>query len=269
MSPESTAGIPSQSGWYSRLRRNFWRRLSGRHPSCRTRYQANQHSQEKLRRPGKGAFRKSSSGKSGPEEPSPARKPAGQGPPLGNTRYCDRESVPRRGSGLHVAPRIDGRIVHPDFVVDVRTGRAAAYARVANHFAALDARARDCRERGKVRVPGGDSESMIDNHQAAVASMVPCDGDDSIRSGGNRSAIVRSHIHSGVKRAFTAERVQALAEAIGNVTHHRPDRRRVRGVGKAHRGEQMEPAAGDGNHCGIALQESVLLDGTIESILST
>src|SRR6266446_3493135 len=97
--------------------------------------------------------------------------------------------------------------------------------------------------------------------------MVFRDGDDSIRGCVNGGAIVRSHVHAGVKCAFTAERIQALAEAIGNVAHHRPNRWRVGGVRKAHRGEQMEPAAGDGNYCGVALQEGVLLDGAVKSIL--
>src|SRR6266436_4856654 len=230
MSPKSIAGILSQSGWHLKSRRDFWRRLAGRRQSCRTLHQASQHSQEKLGRPGKAASKKGSwenRGPTHPKEPSPTKKPAGQSPPLGNARFLDRELVPRSRSGLHIAPRIDGRVVHPDFVVDVRTCRAAAYARVANHFAALDARARDRREGGKVRVPGGDSESMIDNHQPSVTGMVLRDGDDSIRSSMNRSAIVRSHIHSGVECAFAAERVQALTEAIRNVTHHRPDRRCV------------------------------------------
>ncbi len=108
---------------------------------------------------------------------------------------------------------------------------------------------------------------MIDDHQTAVACMVLRDGDDSIRSCVHRCAIVGSHVHAGVECAFAAERIHALAEAIGDMAHDRPDRRRVGGVGKAHRGEQMESAAGDSNHSGIALQESVLLDGTVERIL--
>src|SRR6266699_3805091 len=118
-----------------------------------------------------------------------------------------------------------------------------------------------------MRVPGGDSETMIDDYQAAVACMVLRDGDDSIRSRMYGSAIVRSHIHAGVECSFAAERIQALTKTVGNMPHDRPDRWRVGGVGKAHGGEQMESTAGDGDHRCIAFQESILLDGTVESIL--
>src|SRR6266852_6084216 len=117
-------------------------------------------------------------------------------------------------------------------------------------------------------VPRCNSETMIDNHQAAIAGMVFRNGNDSIRRRVNRSAIIRRHVYAGMKRAFTAEWVQALAEAVGNVSHHRPDRWGVRGIRKTHRGEQMQPAAGDGDHCSITLQEGVLLDGAVKSILS-
>src|SRR5260370_38342 len=109
-------------------------------------------------------------------------------------------------------------------------------------------------------VPGGDSETMTDDRKVSVACMVVGDGDDSSTGGMNRSAVIRRHIDACVECTLTAEWIQALAEAIGNVPHDRPDRRGVRGVGKTHGGKQMEPAAGDGDHRGIALQESVLLD---------
>src|SRR5258708_36711719 len=117
-----------------------------------------------------------------------------------------------------------------------------------------------------MRVPGGDSETMIDNHEAAVACMVLRDGDDSIRRGMNWSAVIRRHIDTCVECALTAEWIQALAEAIGNVPHDRPDRRGVRGVGKAHGGDKVEPSAGDGDYRCIALQETVLLDGAVETL---
>jgi hypothetical protein len=45
------------------------------------------------------------------------------------------------GVATHVAPGVDGGVVHADFVMDVRTCRAATDAGVADHFAALYARA--------------------------------------------------------------------------------------------------------------------------------
>src|SRR6266481_1497276 len=84
MSPKSIVGMPSQSGWYSKSRRDFWRRLAGRHQSCRVLHQANHHSQERLGRPGKAASRIKQVGKIGgltlPEEPSPTKKTGGPRP---------------------------------------------------------------------------------------------------------------------------------------------------------------------------------------------
>src|SRR5882762_10188165 len=127
-----------------------------------------------------------------------------------------------RGSGLHIPPGIDGRVVHSNFVVYVRPSGSAADACITNHFAALDACPGNRRERRKMSVPRCNSKTMIDNHQPAIARMVFCNADDPIHRRVNRSTIVRRHVYAGMKRAFTAERVQALAEAVGNVSHHRP-----------------------------------------------
>src|SRR5438046_10422938 len=105
------------------------------------------------------------------------------------------------------------------FVWLVRTRGATSESHVANDFAAVEPCAGNSRKRRKVGVPGGDSKTMVDNHQPTVARMVLCDSDNPIRSRVNRSPIIRSHIHSGVERAFAAERIQALAEAIGDVAH--------------------------------------------------
>ncbi len=57
-----------------------------------------------------------------PEIPNDTLKkePAGQSPPLQDPRNFNQELVAGR-SGLHIAPGINGRVVHPDFVVHVRT----------------------------------------------------------------------------------------------------------------------------------------------------
>jgi len=98
------------------------------------------------------------------------KKSVGQGPPS-EKPPLDLELV-ARWSRLHIRQGLIGALFIRTFVVDVWARRAAADARVANHFAALHACASDGRERGKVRIPGGDSETMIDNHQAAIACMI-------------------------------------------------------------------------------------------------
>src|SRR2546423_13619976 len=74
------------------------------------------------------------------------------------TKDNEEEGVNRlvAGSGrAHVAPRIDRRVVHANFIMDVRTRGAAADARISKNFTALDAPARNGRKGRKVRVPSG------------------------------------------------------------------------------------------------------------------
>src|SRR5262249_30544393 len=148
------------------------------------------------------------------------------------------------GGGLHVAPGVDWGVVHADFVVDVRAGGAAADSGVADHFAALDARAGDGGDRREVRVAGGGAESVGDDEQAAVAGVVLRDGDDAIGGGVHRSAVVGSDVDAGVERAFTGERVEALAEGVGDMPEDGPHRRRIGGVGEAGAGNQPQAVGG-------------------------
>ncbi len=149
----------------------------------------------------------------------------------------------------------------------VRPCRAPADAGVADDFAALDARPGNRRERREMGVPGGDAKAVINHNQPAVSGMILRSGDDPIRSRVNWRAVVRGDIDAGVERAFTAERVQALTEAVRDVPEYRPALRRVRGIGQAHRRKQVQTAAGNGNRRGVALQKRVLLDRPVESIL--
>src|SRR5260370_16458611 len=140
---------------------------------------------------------------------------AGQGPPLCHPRNYKKGLVARR-SGLHIPPGIDRSVVHSNFVVYVRPRGTAADARITNHFAALDARTGNRRERRKMRVPRCDSKTMVDNHQAPISRMVLCGRDDSVRGRVNRRAIVAPPIHPTTEGAFPAEGIHALAKTIGN-----------------------------------------------------
>ena len=108
---------------------------------------------------------------------------------------------------------------------------------------------------------------MINHHQTAVTRVVFRDGNHAVRCRMDRSAVVRGHVHARMERTFSAEGIEALAEAIRDVAHHRPNRRRVGGIREAQWGKQMESAAGNSDHRSIALQEGVLLDGTVERVL--
>src|SRR5216684_6520046 len=94
------------------------------------------------------------------DAPSPLENSAADGP---QDRGLRKQAVKwaskliARGSGLHIPPGVDGRVVHPYFVVHVRAGRTAADAGVPNHFPALHAGPRYARECGKVCVERGDA----------------------------------------------------------------------------------------------------------------
>src|SRR6266850_5364123 len=107
---------------------------------------------------------------------------------------------------------------------------------------------------------------MINYHQAAVAGVVSRDVDDAVGRGVNRRAVIGRYIHSRVERTLTAERVQSLAKAVRDVAQNGPNRRRVGGIGKTHGGQQVEAAAGNGDHRSVALQEGVLLDRAVKSV---
>src|SRR6267378_4261262 len=201
------AATPSPCGWFWKSRRNSWRQLARQRRRCRTRPRANQFHKEALHKK-KGA-----------------------------SRSKGIERLVAGGSGLHVAPGIDRRIVHADFVVNVRAGRAAADTRVADHLSALHARSGNGSESRKVRVPGRDAKPVVYDNQAAITGVVFTDGYDSVGSRVNWRAVIGSHIHPRVKCTLTAERVQTLTKTVSDVPQDRPDRRCVGGIGKARRRE--------------------------------
>src|SRR4029077_10590922 len=103
--------------------------------------------------------------------------------------------------------------------------------------------------------------------QPAIARVIIGDGDDAVGSGMNRSAVIRGDVDSGVESTLTTEGVETFPESIRNVAHYRPHRWRIGGIGKAQSRNKAQAAAADSDGRRIPLQESVLLDGKVESIL--
>src|SRR6266446_5703996 len=122
MSRELIAATPSPCGWFWRSRRNSWPWLARQRRRRRRRPRANQVHEE-----------------------APHKKKAHLEKSIGR--------LVAGGSGLHVAPGIDRRVVHAHFVVNVWAGGAAADAGIAHHFAALDPRSGNSGESREVRVP--------------------------------------------------------------------------------------------------------------------
>src|SRR5579863_5503323 len=141
----------------------------------------------------------------------------------GEFRELATQLIAYRSASLHVTPGIDGRIVHADFVMDVRACGASADTCVPDDFTALNPRSWHRGERREMCVPGADAESMVQHNQASIARVVFRDGHDAVRGGVNGSAVIRGHINAGVERAFTAERIQPLSERVRDMSHHGPD----------------------------------------------
>src|ERR1700674_7598 len=168
---------------------------------------------------------------------------------------------------LHVAPGIYGRIVHTDFIVNVRTRGASADSGVAHNLAPLNTGARHGSEGRQMGVPRGDAEAVVYNHNTPVAGMVFSDRYDAVSGGVNRCAVIRGHVHAGVERSFPAEWIEPLAKSIGDVAEHRPNGGCVARVRKARYRDEAQAAAVNGDGRGISFQKCVLLNSAVKSIL--
>src|SRR5207249_9961042 len=138
-----------------------------------------------------------------------------------------RSRLVARRAGLHVGAAIRRRVVHSSLVVHVRAGGSSANTGIADDLCAFNSRADDRGKRRKMRVPRSNAKPMVDHYQATVARVSLSDRNHAVRRSMNRRAIIRSYVHASVERTLTAERVEALAEAIRNVSHDRPNRGRI------------------------------------------
>src|SRR6266404_2666293 len=135
-----------------------------------------------------------------------------------------------REGAAQVLVRIYGDVVDADFVVEVRTGAAAAQADVAEHVAASNRLAGCDGETGQVAVACADAVRVLHDDDASVAAHDVGEGDNAVRRRQHGAAVAGGDVHAAVEGAFTAERVYALAERAGNAAVHRPERGRGRGA---------------------------------------
>ena len=59
---------------------------------------------------------------------------------------------------------------------------------------------------------------MVDDHQPAIASVIFRDGNDTVRGGMDRCAIIRRDVNTGMERPLSAERIEPLSKAIGDMS---------------------------------------------------
>ena len=150
--------------------------------------------------------------------------------------------------------------------MNMGSGGAAADSRIADHFAALDASSSNNGERRKMRVPGGNAKSVIDEYHAAIAGVLPRIEDNAVGRGVHGRAVIGADVNARVERTFTRERVEPLAKAIRDVAENRPDRRRIIGIREGHGGHQAKAARGNSDGRSIALEEGKLLNGAVKGV---
>src|SRR5258708_37752811 len=98
-------------------------------------------------------------------------------PPAKAALHVQKEKRSIAGSvGLHIAPGVDGCVVHADLIVHMRAGRTPTDSGVADNLAPLDARARHRGEGRKVGVPSADAEAMGYDDESSGAVAIFRDG---------------------------------------------------------------------------------------------
>ncbi len=119
--------------------------------------------------------------------------------------------------------RINRRGVNPHLVMQVRTGGSACHSDVAQRFALANFFAFHYIQFRQVTVPCLVAIAVIDNDTTSVPP-VPTSGDDyAISRGLHRRAHGRADIYACMPRAFTRERIGALAKTAHQTPHYRPD----------------------------------------------
>src|SRR5947209_4130185 len=122
---------------------------------------------------------------------------------------CHRE--PQILVGIHRS------VVDAHFVVQVRTGRASAEADVADGVAAVDVLPGGDGEAGKMAVAGGDAVSVVNHDGATVAAQKISESNCAVSRSDHGRADTGGDIDTGVERAFSIERIDALAEGAGDL----------------------------------------------------
>src|SRR5579863_1701907 len=107
----------------------------------------------------------------------------------------------------------------------MRASCAPALAFLRNHFSALRALAYLHVVRRQMRIPRGDSKSMIENHYTSVTFAPARPRYHAIGRRTHTVVIMRRDVQSSVEFAFSIERIQPLPKRAGDSSHHRPKRR--------------------------------------------
>lgn len=124
---------------------------------------------------------------------------------------------------LEVGIGVDRGAREANFVVEVRRGGSACFARPGDDFTAGDALARDHIEAREVTVVGLHSVAVVDDYETAIASVGIAELDLATGCGNDRSASGNGNVDAGVEGAVTAKGVEALAIKTGEAALDRPE----------------------------------------------
>ena len=116
-----------------------------------------------------------------------------------------------------------GRVVDTDFVVEVGTGAAAAFADVPDGIAAMHMLSRHDRKVRQVAITGGNAMAVVDHDGPSVAAQEIGKGDHAVGGRHDRLSVSRSDIDAAVESAFPVEGVNALAKRTGYRAFNRPE----------------------------------------------
>ena len=125
--------------------------------------------------------------------------------------------------GFQVGVRIDRGARHAHFIVNVRGGGAASFARPGDDFSTGNSLAGDHVVVGEVAIVGLNPIAVIEDDQAPVPLVGIGKFHLAASSRENRGADGYRDIDSGMKAAVAVEGVEALAEETGQVALDGPE----------------------------------------------
>src|SRR3990172_7043712 len=163
----------------------------------------------------------------------------------GRRALCDAApAVLRRGpsdrdaSGTQLrTDRINGGAVDANLKVHVRSGRKACAADAADHLPLAHARAGTRQDRGEVRVQRGESVTMVDDDDLAVAAEPSCVEHGAVPGRDHRRAARRGDVYAAMHAPDAEDGMVAHAVSGGEDPARRPE-------------EAAEPAAEGGRAAG-------------------
>src|SRR5438309_7314803 len=124
---------------------------------------------------------------------------------------------PELHAGAEEFLRIDGVAVDAGLVVQMRAGRAAGGADLADHLAGPHALADGDVDRREMAVAGDETVTVVDLDHLAIAALPTRDRDLAVSSDAHRVADRRLQIEAGMHGGRLDERVHAHAEARGRI----------------------------------------------------